>query len=142
MNYWVHYITEVIDMTKLPSLVKSYDPPTHGHNDDAELAAFLAYWFNHDIFECSPKDTIRGEILRIAVQMSRGITYPLAPVLLGVVYRHLDALVSDVEIANSHEHIIESYIPTNFLQMCFWESFLDNRSGPSFDNDPNLSDLI
>lgn len=79
MNYWAPRLTETIDKKKLPSLVKSCLPPDHGQNNDAELAAFLAYWLIHDLFECPPKDIIRDVILHIAVLMSRGVTYPLDP---------------------------------------------------------------
>lgn len=115
MNYWAPRVTEEISKKELPSVVKSYDPPSHGHSDDAELAAFLTYWLIHDLFECSPKDTIRDDILRMAVKMARGVTYPLAPMFLGGVYRHLDTLVSDVEIVNSQQHVVESYVPTIFI---------------------------
>ncbi|XP_026452302.1 uncharacterized protein LOC113352733 [Papaver somniferum] len=122
MNYWALRVTETMSKKELPSVVKSYDPPTHGHSDYAELVAFLVYWLIHDFFECSPKDTIRDDILRMATKMSGGITYPLAPMFLGLVYRHLDTLISDVEITNSQQHIIESYVPTSFIH--FGRDFL------------------
>ncbi|RZC79235.1 hypothetical protein C5167_003432 [Papaver somniferum] len=129
MNYWAPAVTEATSKKDIPSIVRSYDPPTHGHSDDAELAAFLTYWLNHDFFECSPRDIIREDLFRIAVKMVRGISYPLSPMFLGGVSRHLDILISDLEAANSSRHVIESFVPTSFLQMWFWERFPASRSG-------------
>ncbi|RZC61327.1 hypothetical protein C5167_023070 [Papaver somniferum] len=129
MNYCAPAVTETTNKKGIPSIVRSYDSPTHGHSDDAELAAFLTYWLNHEFFECSPRDIIQEDLFRIAVKMARGVTYPLSPMFLGGVYRHLDTLISDMEAANNSRHVIESFVPTSFLQMWFWERFPASRSG-------------
>ncbi|RZC84575.1 hypothetical protein C5167_047363 [Papaver somniferum] len=79
--------------------------------------------------------------------MARGITYPLAPMFLGGVYRHLDTLISDLEATNSSRRVIESFVPTRFLQMWFWERFPASRSGVNKlvmrnDNAPSTSRLL
>lgn len=88
-----------------------------------ELVAFLTYWLGHDLFEYSKKGTIKDEIIVMATLVSRGVTYPLAPMFLGGLYRHLDVLVYNLRRANDETFTVHSLVPTAFLQVWIWAHF-------------------
>lgn len=62
-----------------------WEPPTPppGACDRHVLAAFLSYWLSHEVFEYSPSDTVRDDLMIMAVLISRGISFSLAPMFLG-----------------------------------------------------------
>lgn len=79
-------------------------PPREGESDRGELASFLLFWLCHDVFEHSPRDTIKNELIPMVVLMSRGVSFPLDPIFLGGLYHHLDLVARDIlQVDGDHE---------------------------------------
>uniref|UniRef100_A0A2N9GJG1 Aminotransferase-like plant mobile domain-containing protein n=1 Tax=Fagus sylvatica TaxID=28930 RepID=A0A2N9GJG1_FAGSY len=64
---------------------------------------------------------------RLAIKISSGNCFPLAPMFLGHLYTHLDLLHAD-ELVGASYCVVASVINMSLLQACLWEHLKEYRS--------------
>ena len=68
-----------------------------GNSSPYELKAFIAFLLSLNLFEGYPHEKILGKHFPLAVKLSKGYSFPLAPYLLGTLYSHLDHFTLDLK---------------------------------------------
>lgn len=78
---WIKYWDpRLVDGKVVPPLRKENKPR-------AERAVHILFWLFHDVFEYSSHDTIKSELMSTTVLMSCRVSFPLASMFLGGLYR-------------------------------------------------------
>ena len=77
-------------------------------------ATIVLVWLSKFVFPSPPEDTILSDLIPLAVYISQGVGFPLAPLFLGCLYSSLDYLVEE-EDGSGGNFTIEFYIPISFL---------------------------
>ena len=83
-------------------------------------AGFVALWLSKFLFSEFPRYGIKSTFFPLAIKLSRGTQYPLAPMFLGHVYSQLDLLHSD-EVEDNSCYTITSSLHYAILQVFMWD---------------------
>jgi hypothetical protein len=83
-------------------------------------AAFILYWLCKCTFGNFPCYSVNTAFISLAIRMSVGHCFPLAPLFLGHLYSQLN-LLHDCEIAGDSCFILSTVFNTSALQTFFWE---------------------
>ncbi len=83
-------------------------------------AAFILYWLCKCTFGNSPYYSINIVYIPLAIKISTGHCFPLAPLFLGHLYSQLD-LLHDCEVEGDSCYILHATFNTTALQTFFWE---------------------
>jgi hypothetical protein len=83
-------------------------------------AAFVLYWLCKCTFGNFPCYSINVAFIPLAIRISAGHCFPLAPLFLGHLYSQLD-LLHDCEIQGDSCYILSAAFNTSVLQTFFWE---------------------
>ena len=83
-------------------------------------AGFVALWLSKFLFSEFPRYRIKSTFFPLAIKLSRGTQYPLAPMFLGHVYSQLDLLHSD-EVEGNSCYTITSSLHYVILQVFMWD---------------------
>uniref|UniRef100_A0A2N9FHP8 Aminotransferase-like plant mobile domain-containing protein n=1 Tax=Fagus sylvatica TaxID=28930 RepID=A0A2N9FHP8_FAGSY len=83
-------------------------------------AAFVLYWLCKCTFGNFPCYSINVAFIPLAIRISTGHCFPLAPLFLGHLYSQLD-LLHDCEIQGDSCYILFAAFNTSVLQTFFWE---------------------
>jgi hypothetical protein len=83
-------------------------------------AAFVLYWLCKCTFGNSPYYSINTVYIPLAIKISTGHCFPLAPLFLGHLYSQLD-LLHDCEVEGDSCYILHATFNTTALQNFFWE---------------------
>uniref|UniRef100_A0A2N9F3G1 Aminotransferase-like plant mobile domain-containing protein n=1 Tax=Fagus sylvatica TaxID=28930 RepID=A0A2N9F3G1_FAGSY len=97
--------------------------PTHfSQLDGAAIrrAAFVLYWLCKCTFGNFPCYSINTAFIPLAIRISAGHCFPIAPLFLGHLYSQLD-LLHDYEIQGDSCYILSAVFNTSVLQTFFWE---------------------
>ena len=89
-------------------------------SDAIRCAAFVAFWLCKFIFGSHLHYVVKPLYFRLAINISTGVSLPLAPMFLGHLYVQLDILQSDKEQASSC-HIVTTSPHSTILQHLSWE---------------------
>uniref|UniRef100_A0A2N9EE56 Aminotransferase-like plant mobile domain-containing protein n=1 Tax=Fagus sylvatica TaxID=28930 RepID=A0A2N9EE56_FAGSY len=89
-------------------------------------AAFVAFWLTKFVFCEHPYYAIQPLVFRLAIKISFGNYFPLAPMFLGHLYTHLDLLHAN-ELAGASYRVVASVINMSLLQACLWEHLKEYR---------------
>ena len=87
----------------------------------APHAAFVTFWLCKFIFGSHPYDVVKPLYFWLAIKISAGVSWPLAPMLLGNFYVQLDILRSDRDQVSSYHIVttsVHSTIPQHLLYEC------------------------
>lgn len=76
-------------------------------------------WLAQHIFSRCLDNGISPSIVPVAIKMSQGMCFPLAPLYLGNLYKRLDLYHLKTEILDK----ILTYVDMFFFQICLWERF-------------------
>jgi hypothetical protein len=92
------------------------------HQKDAPVrrAAFVLYWLCKCTFGNFPCYSVNTAFIPLAIRISAGHCFPLAPLFLGHLYSQLD-LLHDCEIEGDSCYILSAAFNTSALQTFFWE---------------------
>jgi hypothetical protein len=90
-------------------------------------AAFVAFWLTKFVFCEHPHYAMQPSVFRLAIKISSGNCFPLAPMFLGHLYTHLDLLHAD-ELVGASYCVVASVINMSLLQACLWEHLKEYRS--------------
>jgi hypothetical protein len=92
------------------------------HHKDASVrhAAFVLYWLCKCTFGNFPCYSINAVYIPLAIRISTGHCFPLAPLFLGHLYSQLD-LLHDCEVEDDSCYILSAAFNTSALQTFFWE---------------------
>lgn len=90
-----------------------------GYSSGCRMEALLSLWLSKFVFP-DGKDVIQERVFPLALLLSRGEAFPLAPMFLGHLYQSLD-LIATQEKEGHDDRVIESCVSTVFLQMFIWE---------------------
>jgi hypothetical protein len=92
------------------------------HHKDASVrrAAFVLYWLCKCTFGNFPCYSINTAYIPLAIRISTGHCFPLAPLFLGHLYSQLD-LLHDCEVEGDSCYILSAAFNTSALQTFFWE---------------------
>uniref|UniRef100_A0A2N9FGB0 Aminotransferase-like plant mobile domain-containing protein n=1 Tax=Fagus sylvatica TaxID=28930 RepID=A0A2N9FGB0_FAGSY len=92
------------------------------HQKDASVrrAAFVLYWLCKCTFGNFPCYSVNIAFIPLAIRISAGHCFPLAPLFLGHLYSQLD-LLHDCEIQGDSCYILSAAFNTSALQTFFWE---------------------
>uniref|UniRef100_A0A2N9J0P8 Aminotransferase-like plant mobile domain-containing protein n=1 Tax=Fagus sylvatica TaxID=28930 RepID=A0A2N9J0P8_FAGSY len=83
-------------------------------------AAFILYWLCKCTFGNFPCYSVNTVFIPLAIRISVGHCFPLAPLFLGHLYSQLN-LLHDCEIAGDSCFILSTVFNTSALQTFFWE---------------------
>jgi hypothetical protein len=83
-------------------------------------AAFIVYWLSKCIFGNSPYYTVNTLYIPLAMKISTGCCFPLAPMFLGHLYSQLD-LLHDCEVEGDSCYSLLASFNTTVLQTFLWE---------------------
>uniref|UniRef100_A0A2N9EQD5 Aminotransferase-like plant mobile domain-containing protein n=1 Tax=Fagus sylvatica TaxID=28930 RepID=A0A2N9EQD5_FAGSY len=83
-------------------------------------AAFVLYWLCKCTFGNFPCYSVNTAFIPLAIRISAGHCFPLAPLFLGHLYSQLD-LLHDCEIQGDSCYILSAAFNTSVLQTFFWE---------------------
>jgi hypothetical protein len=83
-------------------------------------AAFILYWLCKCTFGNFPCYSVNIVFIPLAIRISVGHCFPLAPLFLGHLYSQLN-LLHDCEIAGDSCYILSAAFNTSALQTFFWE---------------------
>uniref|UniRef100_A0A2N9G4Y8 Aminotransferase-like plant mobile domain-containing protein n=1 Tax=Fagus sylvatica TaxID=28930 RepID=A0A2N9G4Y8_FAGSY len=83
-------------------------------------AAFILYWLCKCTFGNFPCYSVNTVFIPLAIRISVGHCFPLAPLFLGHLYSQLN-LLHDCEIAGDSCYILSAAFNTSALQTFFWE---------------------
>uniref|UniRef100_A0A2N9H960 Aminotransferase-like plant mobile domain-containing protein n=1 Tax=Fagus sylvatica TaxID=28930 RepID=A0A2N9H960_FAGSY len=83
-------------------------------------AAFVLYWLCKCTFGNFPCYSINTAFIPLAIRISAGHCFPIAPLFLGHLYSQLD-LLHDCEIQGDSCYILSAVFNTSVLQTFFWE---------------------
>uniref|UniRef100_A0A2N9G0K2 Aminotransferase-like plant mobile domain-containing protein n=1 Tax=Fagus sylvatica TaxID=28930 RepID=A0A2N9G0K2_FAGSY len=83
-------------------------------------ATFILYWFCKCTFGNSPYYLINTAYIPLAIKISTGHCFPLAPLFFGHLYLQLD-LLHDCEVEGDSCYILHASFNTTVLQTFFWE---------------------
>ena len=111
-----------------PDRNKKFKPGSQRRSHSSP-AAMVLLWLSRFVFPSPPEDTILSSLIPLAVYISQGVAFPLAPLFLGRLYSLLDYLVDEEDSGGGH-FVIESYIPISFLQVFMWERFREYSPEP------------
>lgn len=95
-----------------------------GFHSDCNLEAMLAHWLSKYIFADFSCGNVQQWVVPSAVVLAIGACLPLAPLLLGHVYRMLDLILND-EKEGAGCYGITSSVCSIFLQVFIWKGFKD-----------------
>uniref|UniRef100_A0A2N9J8I3 Aminotransferase-like plant mobile domain-containing protein n=1 Tax=Fagus sylvatica TaxID=28930 RepID=A0A2N9J8I3_FAGSY len=90
-------------------------------------AAFVDFWLTKFVFCEHPHYAMHPLVFRLAIKISYGNCFPLAPMFLGHLYTHLDLLHVD-ELVGASCRVVASVINMSLLQACLWEHLKEYRS--------------
>jgi hypothetical protein len=92
------------------------------HHEDIffHCAAFIVYWLCKCVFGNFPYYAVITFYIPLAMKISLGSCFPLAPMFLSHLYSQLD-LLRDCEIKGDSYHIIADAFNTIVLQTFLWE---------------------
>ena len=93
---------------------------THHKETPIHRAAFILYWLCKCTFGNSPYYSINTVFISLAIRISTGHCFPLAPLFLGHLYSQLD-LLHDCEVDGDSCYILHATFNTTALQTFFWE---------------------
>uniref|UniRef100_A0A2N9G1U9 Aminotransferase-like plant mobile domain-containing protein n=1 Tax=Fagus sylvatica TaxID=28930 RepID=A0A2N9G1U9_FAGSY len=83
-------------------------------------AAFVLYWLCKCTFGNFPCYSVNTTFIPLAIRISTGHCFPLAPLFLGHLYSQLD-LLHDCEVEGDSCYILSAAFNTSALQTFFWE---------------------
>lgn len=83
------------------------------------MAAFLAYWLSKYVFLGFPVDFVNQRLFPLAVALSSGRRFPLAPIYLGNLYYRLDLIGESFTRSMGHK----CFVDIVFLQQFLCERF-------------------
>ena len=86
-------------------------------------AAFVLYWLCKCTFGNFPYYSVNTTFIPLAIKISTGHCFPLAPLFLGHLYSQLD-LLHDCEVEGDSCYILSAVFNTSALQTFFWEHFV------------------
>ena len=86
----------------------------------ALCVAFVTFWLCKFVFTSHPHYAIKPLYFHLAIEISTGVSLPLAPMFLGHLYIQLDILRSDESQAGSC-HIVTSSVHCTILQQLLFE---------------------
>ena len=89
-------------------------------NKEVRWAGFLAFWLSKFLFSKFPRYGVKSTFFPLAINLARGIQYPLAPLFLGYVYSQLDQLHGD-EAKGDSCYVITSSLHCAILQIFMWD---------------------
>ena len=94
--------------------------------EDASIrkAAFVAYWLSKCVFGEPLAYSIKLLYFRIAVKITVGVCFPLAPLLLGQLYTQLDLLHAE-ELVGLSCHMVATAFNSSVVYTFLWEHALD-----------------
>jgi hypothetical protein len=97
-------------------------PSSFINHKDAPVrrAAFILYWLCKCTFGNFPCYSVNTVFIPLAIRISVGHCFPLAPLFLGHLYSQLN-LLHDCEIAGDSCYILSAAFNTSALQTFFWE---------------------
>ena len=97
-------------------------PSLFMHRKEASVcrAAFVLYWLSKCTFGNSPYYSINTAYIPLAIKISIGHCFPLAPLFLGHLYLQLD-LLHDCKVEGDSCYILLAAFNTTVLQTFFWE---------------------
>jgi hypothetical protein len=100
-------------------------PTLFVHHEDIPVrhAAFILYWLCKCLFGNFPYYAVNTLYIPLAVKISTGYCFPLAPLFLGHLYSQLD-LLHDCEVEGDFCYILLAGFNTTVLQTFFWEHFV------------------
>ncbi len=92
----------------------------HHGEVSVRCAAFIVYWLSKCIFGNSPYYTVNTLYIPLAMKISTGCCFPLAPMFLGHLYSQLD-LLHDCEVEGDSCYSLLASFNTTVLQTFLWE---------------------
>jgi hypothetical protein len=97
-------------------------PLSFVHHKDASVrhATFALYWLCKCTFGNFLCYSINAVYIPLAIRISTGYCFPLAPLFLGHLYSQLD-LLHDCEVEGDSCYILSAAFNTSVLQTFFWE---------------------
>uniref|UniRef100_A0A2N9GE63 Aminotransferase-like plant mobile domain-containing protein n=1 Tax=Fagus sylvatica TaxID=28930 RepID=A0A2N9GE63_FAGSY len=115
-------LEDVANHWMLPILRLSGWPSTFINYKKAPIrrAAFILYWLCKCTFGNFPCYSVNTIFIPLAIRISVGHCFPLAPLFLGHLYSQLN-LLHDCEIAGDSCFILSTVFNTSALQTFFWE---------------------
>uniref|UniRef100_A0A2N9GQQ5 Aminotransferase-like plant mobile domain-containing protein n=1 Tax=Fagus sylvatica TaxID=28930 RepID=A0A2N9GQQ5_FAGSY len=124
-NHWMLPILEeevAAALRKRASTRLSGWPAHFSQVDEAAVrrAAFVLYWLCKCTFGNFPCYSINTAFIPLAIRISAGYCFPIAPLFLGHLYSQLD-LLHDCEIQGDSCYILSAVFNTSVLQTFFWE---------------------
>ena len=90
-------------------------------------ATFVAFWLTKFVFYEHPHYAMQPSVFKLAIKISFGNCFPLAPMFLGHLYTHLNLLHAD-ELVGASCRVVASVINMFLLQACLWEHLKEYRS--------------
>ena len=92
----------------------------HHKGVSVRRAAFVLYWLCKCTFGNFPCYSVNTVFIPLAIRISTGHCFPLAPLFLGHLYSQLD-LLHDCEVEGDSCYILSAAFNTSALQTFFWE---------------------
>jgi hypothetical protein len=114
---------EVAAVLKKQSSTRLRGWPSHFINQkgaSVRRAAFVLYWLCKCVFGSFPCYSINVVFIPLAIRISTGHCFSLAPLFLGHLYSQMD-LLHDCEVEGDSCYILSAAFNTSALQTFFWE---------------------
>uniref|UniRef100_A0A2N9INJ2 Aminotransferase-like plant mobile domain-containing protein n=1 Tax=Fagus sylvatica TaxID=28930 RepID=A0A2N9INJ2_FAGSY len=114
---------EVAAVLKKQSSTRLRGWPSHFINQkgaSVRRAAFVLYWLCKCVFGNFPCYSINAVFIPLAIRISTGHCFSLAPLFLGHLYSQMD-LLHDCEVEGDSCYILSAAFNTSALQTFFWE---------------------
>ena len=96
-----------------------------------ELEAFIAFLLSCHLFERYPHEKILGRHFPLAVKLTKGHSFHLAPYFVGTLYSYLDRFTLDLQRSWGRFQI-ETFMPMAFLQIWLWSTLGTMLLSPKF----------
>jgi hypothetical protein len=114
---------EIAAALRKPSSTRLSGWPSHFIQHKGVLvrrATFVLYWLCKYTFGNFPCYSVNTAFIPLAIRISTGHCFPLAPLFLGHLYSQLD-LLHDCEVEGDSCYILSAAFNTSALQTFFWE---------------------
>ncbi|OMP08845.1 hypothetical protein COLO4_06062 [Corchorus olitorius] len=99
---------------KLFDWLQYYGKSDNGIAVSHRKVALVLLWLSKFVFGGFPSDRILIELVRVAIKLSRGFSFPLAPLVLGTLYHQFDTFFDD-EMEGGGCFLIETAVSYSLL---------------------------
>ncbi|GAV70635.1 PMD domain-containing protein [Cephalotus follicularis] len=77
-----------------------------GFKPKLNLAAFIAFWLSRYVFPCLLVDGVNRSLFMLAIKISKGDRFYLAPLFVGSLYKRLDLYKRSMEAFLGHNYVL------------------------------------